>query len=177
MRRNTVVALLTGVLLIGATFWASPASAQGRRGRVVIGGGFGYAYSRFFYDPFWAPYPYYGYGAYPIGVRGSGEVRVLATPKQAEVFVDGFYAGVVDDFDGKLQRLHTTPGGHAITLHLEGYRTVTQNIYVTPANTFKLAITMDKLRPGETSDPAPIPARPLARGAARLPAYPLSPGA
>jgi len=113
MRKNTLVALLTGALvMVGATFWASPASAQGRRGgRMIISGGF---YSPFYYDPFWGPYPYYGYGAYPIGARSAGEVRVLATPKQAEVLVDGFYAGVVDDFDGTFQRLHTTPGGHAI---------------------------------------------------------------
>jgi hypothetical protein len=141
MRRSSVVALLTGVLVAGAALWPSPANAQGRRGRVIVSGGF--VYSPFFYDRFWGPYPYYGYGAFPIGVRASGDVRVLATPKQAEVYVDGFYAGVVDDFDGVLQRLHTTPGGHAITLHLEGYRTVTQNIYVTPDSTFKLQLTMD----------------------------------
>jgi hypothetical protein len=175
MRRNTFVALLTGALLVvGATFWPSPANAQGRRGGVVIRGGF--VYSPFYYgyySPFWGPYPYYGYGGYPIGVPNSGDVRVLATPKQAEVFVDGFYAGVVDDFNGTFQRLHTTLGGHAITLHLEGYRTVTQNIYVTPDSTFKLQLMMDKLGPGEISDPPPIPARPLTRGGALL----LSPGA
>jgi len=161
MRRNTIVALLTGALVVGGTFWPSPASAQGRRGRVIVTGGFGYGYRPFFYDPFWGPYPYYGYGAYPIGVRSAGEVRVLATPKQADVFVDGFYAGVVDDFDGTFQRLHMTPGGHAITLHLEGYRTVTQNVYVAPDQTLKLQLAMDRLRPGEASDPVPIPARPL----------------
>jgi PEGA domain len=173
--RRTIVAVFTGALLmVGATFWASPASAQGRRGgRVIVSGGF---YRPFFYDPFWGPYPYYGYGAYPIGAGSIGEVRVLATPKQAEVFVDGFYAGVVDNFDGTFQRLHMTPGGHAITLHLEGYRTVTQNIYVTPDDTFKLQLAMDRLRPGETSDPPPIPARPLSRRPAPLPAPPLPPG-
>lgn len=162
MRRNTIVAVLTGVLLAGGTLWPSSAEAQGRRGRVVTGGGFGYGHRPLFYDPFW--YPYYSYGAYPVGVPSAGEVRVLATPKQAEVYVDGFYAGVVDDFDGTFQRLHTTPGGHAITLHLEGYRTVTQHIYVAPDETLKLQLAMDKLRPGEASDPAPLPARPLTRG-------------
>jgi hypothetical protein len=175
MRRNTVVALLTGVLIAGTTFWPSTAHAQGRRGRVVIGGGFGYR--PFFYDPFWGPYPYYGYGAYPLAGNPAGDVRVLAEPKQAEVFVDGFYAGVVDDFDGTFQRLHVAPGGHAITLHLEGYRTVTDNIYVTPENTFKLQLNMDKLRPGEVSEPPPLAARPLARAATQLPASRVSPGA
>ena len=77
-----------------------------------------------------------------------------------------YHAGVVDDFDGTFQRLHIAPGGHAITLHLEGYRTVTQNIYVTPDDTLKLQLAMDKLRPGEASDPVPIPARPLSPGGA-----------
>lgn len=173
MRRNTIVAMLTGALMLGGAFWPSPAYAQGRRGRVIINGGFGYGfgYRPFFYDPLWYPYPYpyYGYGAYPLGAPISGDVRVMATPKQAEVFVDGFYAGVVDDFDGTFQRLHLAPGGHAITLHLEGYRTLTQNIYVAPDNTFKLQLNMDRLQPGETSAPAPLPARPLSRGEARTP--------
>jgi hypothetical protein len=155
MRRNTIVALLTGALLVGGAVSPSPANAQGRRGRIIIGGGFGYG--PYFYDPFWGPYPYYG--AYPVGVRNIGEVRVLATPTQAEVFVDGFYAGVVDDFDGTFQRLHITPGGHAITLHLEGYRTVTQNIYARPDQTVKVQVAMDRLQPGEASVPVPVPVR------------------
>ena len=160
MRRNTMVGLLTGALLVVvATLWPLPANAQGRRGRIVITGGF--VYRPFFSDPFWGPYPYFGYGAYPIGARPAGDVRVLASPKQAEVYLDGFCAGVVDDFNGILQRLHTTAGGHTITLYLEGYRTVTQNIYVTPDSTVKLQVAMDRLPPGEQSDPPPLPARPL----------------
>ena len=154
MRRKTLVTLVSGVLLVVATtFWASPAAAQGRRGRIIITGG--YRFGPLVYDPFWGPYPYYG----AVPMRASGDVRVLASPKQAEVYVDGFYAGVVDNFDGVFRRLHTTPGGHAITLHLDGYRTITQNIYVTPDATFKLRIAMDELGAGETSAPPPKPAR------------------
>ena len=86
---------------------------------------------------------------------------MLATPKEAEVYVDGAYAGVVGDFDGVFSRLHTTPGGHAITLHLEGFRTVTQNIYVAPDATLKLRLAMEKLAPGEVSAPPPKPVRGL----------------
>jgi len=168
VRRKTLVTLVSGVLLVVATtFWASPAAAQGRRGRIIITGG--YRFGPLVYDPFWGPYPCYSpypcygpyeyYGAAPAGTRPSGDVRVLASPKQAEVYVDGFYAGVVDNFDGVFRRLHTTPGGHAITLHLDGYRTITQNIYVTPDATFKLRIAMDELGAGETSAPPPKPPR------------------
>ena len=139
----TKVALLVTVLI--ATF---SATAQAQRFRGGFGGRVGPRWGfnlgvRPFYAPFWGPY--YPYGAYPYAVRPTADVRVQVLPKQAEVFVDGFYAGRADDFDGAFKRLHTTPGGHAITLHLEGYRTVTQNIYVRPDSTFKTQDTMDKL--------------------------------
>ena len=37
-------------------------------------------------------------------------LRIEVKPKEAEVFVDGFYAGIVDDFDGTFQRLNVPPG-------------------------------------------------------------------
>jgi len=141
---------------------------RGGHGPIVIGGGF--------FDPFWGPYyPYwYGYGypysyGYPYGVYDSGSVRTEITPKQTEVYVDGYYAGVADDFDGAFQRLHTTPGGHAVTLRLEGYRTVTQNVYVRPDSSSKLKATMEKLAPGEVSQPVPLPARPAGRSGGTTP--------
>ena len=151
-------------LLAGALFLVSVgmATAQPRLGgRVIIGGG--YFHTPFFYDPFWGPYGY-GYGPYAYGNyggRAESDVRVEVIPKQAEVYVDGYYAGLADDFDGAFKHLHTTPGGHAITLHLEGYRTVTQNIYVPPETTFKLRDTMERLGTGQTSEQPPLPSRPL----------------
>ena len=133
-------------------FGGSRGHFRGGHGRFFIGGGF--------YDPFWGPYYPYGYGypyvyGYPYGVYSSGSVRTEITPKQTEVYVDGYYAGVADNFDGAFQRLHTTPGGHVVTLRLEGYRTVTENIYVRPDSTSKLKGTMEKLAPGEVSQPVP----------------------
>src|SRR5467141_186208 len=138
---------------------------NGPRGHIVVGGGF---YR--FYDPFWGPfygygYPYRWYG-YPYGYSDwpydywsniTGDVKTEITPKQTEVYVDGYYAGVADDFDGLFQGLSTSAGGHAVTLHLEGYRTVTRNIYVQPDSTYKLRETMEKLAPGEVSEPVPRP--------------------
>ena len=157
-------ALLTVALMV---IGGGSANAQAFRGRFGVGRG--HIYAPFFYDPFWGPYLYpygvYPYGVYPSGVRPEADVRVEVTPKQTEVYVDGFYAGVADEFDGVFKRLHTTPGGHAITLHLEGYRTVTENIYASPDNTYKLRDTMEKLAAGETSEPPPLPSGPLgARG-------------
>jgi len=108
-----------------------------------------------FYDPFWGDYPYAGY-PYVAG-RSYGDVRTEVKPKDAEVYVDGFYAGVVSDFDGAFKRLHLTPGGHAVTFYLEGYRTVTQNVYVRPDATLKMNDTMERLAAGQTSVPPPRP--------------------
>jgi hypothetical protein len=146
----------------------------GPRGRVIIRGGL--------YDPFWGPYYPYGYGyGYPYGygvpygayddsLTLTGDVKTEVTPKQAQVYVDGYYAGVADDFDGAFQRLHISPGGHAITLRLDGYRTVTQNIYVRPDSTFKLKESMGKLGPGETSEPVPQLVVPAERPDSETPA-------
>jgi len=127
----------------------------------IIGGGR-------FYDPFWGPF-YYGYGypyryGYPYGYPGwpydyssniTGNLKTEVTPKQTEVYVDGYYAGIADDFDGVFQGLDTSPGGHAVTLRLEGYRTITRNIYVRPDSTYKLKETMEKLAPGEVGESVP----------------------
>ena len=48
------------------------------------------------------------YSVYEMGAQ----IRCLVTPREASVYVDGFYAGIVDDFDGLFQRLPVTPGGH-----------------------------------------------------------------
>lgn len=122
------------------------------RGRVVVGPRV-HLYAPFYYDPFWGPYGTY----YPYVGRGAAEVKVDVTPTHTPVFVDGYYAGVADDFDGMFKRLRTSPGGHVITLCLEGYRTVTQNIDLRPGSTFKLRDTMDTLAAGETSAPVPAP--------------------
>ena len=87
-------------------------------------------------------------------------VRFEVKPKQAQVYVDGFYAGIVSDYDDWYQRLYTAPGGHEITLFLEGYRTHTQRAYLTPDHTFKLKFQMEKLPAGETAERPPPPPPP-----------------
>jgi hypothetical protein len=157
MSRKTFFTLLTGAsLVIAAPVWSSAVNAQVVPARVQTAS---CAPSPFLFDddPFWGPGPYPYSAAYPDGACLSGRVRVLATPTEADVYVDGFYAGLVDDFDGALQRLPITPGDHAITLYLEGYRTVTRHIAVTADSTVTLQITMENVRPGEVSKLPPPP--------------------
>ena len=129
------------------------AFAQVRHERIVVVPRARFA-APLFYDPFWSPY--YVPWVYPYVGGRSGTVKVEVTPKQTEVWVDGYYAGLVSD----VGRLRTTPGGHAVTLYLEGFRTVTENVYVRPDSTFKLHETMVKLGPGEVSAAPPLPGAP-----------------
>jgi PEGA domain len=95
----------------------------------------------YFYDPFYGPFPWWSPAAYPgrfpIG-DGRAHVRVQVASKNAAVYVDGFYAGIVDDFDGFFQPLPVLPGGHVVALYLEGYETVSRSIYLPPGSTFQL---------------------------------------
>lgn len=129
------------------------------RGAPVFIGGY-------YYDPFFGPYPWWPRTAYPYSYYplydNRATLRVLDAPDEAAVYVDGFYAGVVDDFNGYFQGLPLPPGGHEVVLYLEGYRTIRRYIYFGPGTTFKLHERMERLAPGEVSEPPTI-APPLPR--------------
>jgi hypothetical protein len=130
------------------------------RSVVVIGG---YRYPPYyFYDSFYNPWfaaqrPYgpYGYG-YPM-VDVTSSIRLEVTPRDAEVFVDGYAAGIVDDYDGIFQRLRLRPGGHEITLYLNGYRTNRQSIYLNPGADQKIRLALEPLASGDTAEAPPRP--------------------
>lgn len=139
----------------------------------------GYPYSNYYYDPYYYSWGYpgsryglygYGYGYYDYGYfygdyygyypshrsyryrsGNIAQVRTLVEPSKARVYVDGYYAGIVDDFDGLLQRLNVSPGRHEITFRLEGYRSHTFSIYANRDQTLKLRYDMVK-GSGESRD-------------------------
>jgi hypothetical protein len=84
-------------------------------------------------------------------------VRVQVSPREAQVYVDGYYVGIVDDFDGTFQRLRVAPGGHEITLHLNGYRNASQRLYLQAHSTFRLQAQLQPLPPGAAQEPVPAP--------------------
>ena len=185
-RKSRFVFFLTIVSPFLLTVWAAGAQAQGRvrgggheggnaarsgavvrggdrdgdrdgRSGVVVRGGFrGGIYDPFYDDPFWNPYPWgpYGYVSY----SDNAEVRVLSTPKDAEVYVDGYYAGIVDNFNGIFQRLNVRPGGHEFVLYRAGFHAVHQTVYLQPGSSLKLQYPMVPLAPGQTMEPRPVPA-------------------
>jgi hypothetical protein len=85
------------------------------------------------------------------------EVRIEATPREAEVFVDGFLVGTVDDFDGWSQRLRLAPGEHEIELFLDGHRSVRQRMLFRPGETYRIRATLEKADPSEPPATRPVP--------------------
>lgn len=161
------------------------------RSRVIVGGYYGYG--RYYYDPFFYGYygfspwfahphyfysgfygphyaPYYG-GYYGYGHDYGSSVRLQVTPRHAEVYVDGYLAGTVDDFDGFLQRLRLPPGQHEIVLYLDGFQTVRQNLHLPPGTTYRVRHTMVPLASGQAAEPRPAPAS-SPQPAYQPPAYP-----
>jgi hypothetical protein len=128
---------------------AAPGKAPVVRGQIVFVGGY-------FYDPYFGPYPWWPRTAYPRWYfpryDNRAELRIIATPKDAAVYVDGFYAGIVDDFDGAFQSLPLPPGGHEVVLYLEGYRTARWKLYLQPGGSMKLRQAMEPLPAGVASE-------------------------
>ncbi len=135
-------------------------SSFGYRSYPYWWGGYGWS-------PYWSPYwgsysygyPYYWGGYYrrydPSDALGAARLQV--TPRETEVFVDGYFAGVVDDFDGFSQRLRLEPGEHEVTLFLEGHRPLTRRMLFTVGQTFKVQHEMESLGAGEPAPQRPIP--------------------
>jgi hypothetical protein len=93
--------------------------------------GFGGYYGGY-YDPwYYGGYPPYSgsYNAY------DGMLRLKMKPREAQVLVDGYFMGVVDDFDGMWQRLHVEPGPHRVEVRLEGYETLLFEVNIQPDKT------------------------------------------
>jgi len=89
-----------------------------------------------YYDPYrWHPgasaaYPY-GYQR-PFSTFDIGELRLDVSPRHAHVYVDGYFAGVVDDFDGAFQAIKLAPGAYRIEIVAPGYETLTFDVRITP---------------------------------------------
>lgn len=155
------------VLLVSVT-------AEAQRGRVIhhprttviVGSSWGFGSP--WYDPYWSV----GWGQwapYPIGPRGywgaryyepEGSVKLEVKPKDTEVYVDGYKAGTVDDFDGTFQRLRLPEGRYTIVLYKEGTKSETQNILVREGEVVKFTHVMQPLDAGVANQPRPVPATP-----------------
>jgi hypothetical protein len=124
------------MLMAGAVLMLLPLTAAAR-GRVAIFAGprsyagprvvpyVGYGY----FDPFYAPYAYRPYAVFRS--PNSGEVKLDTKVKDAQVFIDGAYAGMA----GKLKSMRLRPGSYKIELRAPGLPAYSERIYVVAGKT------------------------------------------
>jgi PEGA domain len=181
--RNRSLLIVTAALATAVALRPAAVSAQPRGGyhgggthvSVGVGFGFGWGYPvygyplygyPYFYNPFWWGYPLWSYPAYPYPYYpypyySGADLRIQAQPKQAEVYVDGYLVGTVDNFDGTFQRLDMPPGEHEVTLYSPTYRPLSQRMLFRPGQSYKIKTVMQPLAAGEQEEPRPAPsARP-----------------
>ena len=105
-------------------------------------GGYGYydpwgygssGYYGGYYDPWYGGYPTYPQSSYTSSDEGSLKLKIK--PRDGEVYVDGYFVGVVDDFDGIFQRLHIESGTHRIEVRAPGYEALSFEVRITPEHT------------------------------------------
>jgi PEGA domain len=131
--------LLTAAVALAAlvTLGPLPASAADRHGGFVGGprASFGFWYGPYF-GPYWGPFWGVGWGWGPGYGRyyNSGEVKLDTRVKDAEVYVNGGYAGTTHDN----KTMHLRPGGYKIEIREGGQTRFTANIYVQPGRTVHL---------------------------------------
>jgi len=118
MKKLLLTCMTAAVLLM-------PAAAQAARFGVFVGPAFGWGYG-----PYWGPYPYGYYGGYYYG-PATGSVKFDTSLKNAEVFINGAFAGTV----GKLKTMHLRPGSYNIELRAPGYTRYGERIFVVAGKT------------------------------------------
>jgi len=113
------------------TLAPTTASAAIRGGFFVGGPGF---YGGW-YGPYWGPYAWGPYwGPYPNGYAYAGEVKLDTKVKDAQVFINGAYAGTTKED----KTMHLRPGSYRIEIR-EGERTAfSQEVYVAAGKTIHL---------------------------------------
>jgi PEGA domain len=114
---------LTGIVLM--TLLSATAFARGPA-VVIVGPAFG---PSGWYGPYYGPYPY---GPYPAA--NAGQIKLDTDVKDAEVFIDGSYAGTVRQLKTMMMR----PGSYDISVRAPGHETFEQKVYVVAGKTLKL---------------------------------------
>jgi hypothetical protein len=112
----------------------------------------GFMSGRFGFWPWgaWLPVPLYsGYtesGAYGPPLEGApvGGLQLDIDPRRAQVFVDGTYAGLVEDFSGYFHHLELPAGPHDIAVVAPGYEPLSFQVLVSPGATQTQRATLSR---------------------------------
>ncbi|HEX5473411.1 MAG TPA: hypothetical protein VFX12_02015 [Vicinamibacterales bacterium] len=110
------------------------------RARVYYGPAYGYGYDPYAYA---APDGYFN----PIPGHFYGGVRIKDAPRDAQVFADGYYVGIVDDFDGIFQHMNLEAGPHHIEIQAAGYAPIAFDVDVPAGETITYHAEMAAMQP------------------------------
>ena len=117
------------------------------------------AYRPYYYHPSLRIGVSYGYGGiYPYGAIPEGYynplpghyyggLRITGAPRDAQVFADGYYVGIVNDFDGVFQHLNLEAGGHHIEVDAPGLEPIAFDVDVQPGRTTTFRADFGGYRP------------------------------
>ena len=92
------------------------------------------------FDAFWPWYTLTPSGAYQLALpprdgTPAGGLQLDVDPRRAQVYVDGLYAGLVDEFSGYYHHLDLPSGLHLIEIFEPGYQPLILEIVVPPGRT------------------------------------------
>jgi len=121
------------LILAAAAMMMAPVGASAAV-RVFVGGPVVYGgFYRPFWGPYWGPYnPYYA-GWY-AGNPYAGEVKIDTKVKDAQVFINGAYAGTTHDN----KTMYLRPGSYNMEIKEAGASRYAEKIYVVAGKTLKL---------------------------------------
>jgi hypothetical protein len=100
-------------------------------------------------------FPRAGSGAMPA--EPQGRLILDVSPLSAQVFVDGYYRGVVEEFSGR--GLELDAGPHRIELRADGYETVTFDVRIDGSEAIDYAKAMAPAAPETAATSRPAPAK------------------
>ena len=121
------------LILMAALATLLPVTASAARFVVV-----GRPYYGGWYAPYWGPYWGYGYGYGYYGFPNSGEVKLDTKVKDAQVFINGSYAGTTHEN----KTMHLRPGSYNLEIKEGGTTQFAQKIYVAAGKTIHLHPTL-----------------------------------
>ena len=91
----------------------------------------------------------YGYAqSYSQGARDEdqGSLRLKVKPRDAKVYVDGYFVGTIDSMDGVFQKLPLNGGRHRVSVKADGYQPEEFDVVITPNETVTYQGDLKKIR-------------------------------